>query len=188
MPQRRNRILEFRILSLRDPEAFGEFYQSGKEEIFRFILARTSSEEVAEDLTSEVFLKACQYLFDERRTVEHLRGFLFAVARTAVVDHYRRSGGREDSLEPEDPFFRNLADTGKTVIEQTDTKLDWAVLAEHLKKLRREYSEVLVLKFMDDLSNEEIAVVLAKSTGAVRVLIHRALKSLEEIISTKEQS
>ena len=182
MPVERNRILEFRILKLRDPDAFGEFYQTCKIEIYRFVLARTGAEDVAEDLTSEVFLKACQYLFEEARTIEHLRGFLFSIARTSVIDHYRRTSAHEDVVAPDDPFFAQVMDHGPSAAETMEAKLAWRSLLDEMKNLKREYREVLVLRYMDDLSIEEIAVVLGKSTGAVRVLVHRATKTLEQAV------
>ena len=185
MPNPRDRILEFRILSLRDPDAFGEFYQTCKADIYRFVLARTTSEEIAEDLTSEVFLKACQYLFEEQRAVEHLRGLLFSIARTSVIDHFRRTTVREEVVAPDDPFFENLVDHAPSATDTVDTKLAWGTLMEQLKMLRREYREALALRFMDDLSIEEISVVLGKSTGSVRVLIHRATRALEQAVRQK---
>ncbi|MBI4435689.1 RNA polymerase sigma factor [Candidatus Uhrbacteria bacterium] len=176
----RNRILEFRILSLRDTEAFGEYYQVHKTEVYQFILARVNASELAEDLTSEVFTRVCQYLFEDKRPVTHLRGFLFSIARSLIIDHYRRQGKREVTLEPHDPFFSRLADSTEAAAQAMDASLDWQRLWQTVLRLRPEYREVISLRFVDDFSIEEIAVILEKSQGAARVLIHRALRALEK--------
>ncbi|MDP3985461.1 MAG: hypothetical protein Q8P82_01735, partial [bacterium] len=74
-----DRILTFRILVLRDSTAFGEFYCACRPELYQFIVSRVGLHELAEDLTSEVFLKTCRYLFEEKKEITHLRGFLFSV-------------------------------------------------------------------------------------------------------------
>lgn len=185
MPPLRDRVLEFRILTLRDPEAFGEYYQSCRLELYRFILSRTASHEVAEDLTSDVFLKTCQYIFEEQREVTHLRGFLFSVARSAVIDHFRCIGGKEESVAPDDQFMQTLVDHKASVSDQMEKKIGWEQLWEEMKKLRHEYVEILTLRFIDDLAIPEIATMLEKSEGAVRVLIHRSIKALEKQLEEK---
>ncbi len=178
-------ILEFRIQNLRDKEAFGEYYQLQRLPIYRFILTRTASHEIAEDLTSEVFLKACTYIFEERRQVTHLRGLLFTIARGTIIDYFRRIGKHEATLAPDDPFFMKMADHGESAENTMESKIAWERVWKQLQELRREYSEVITLRFLDGLAVEEIAVVLGKSHGAVRVLLHRALRTLEKELENR---
>lgn len=178
------RILEFRIVNLRDKEAFGEYYKQELNAVYRFIYTRTSSREVAEDLTGEVFLKAYQYIFEEGREVTHLRGLIFTIARTSVADHFRRSGRREEVISPQDPFFLKLVDRESSALANAEARADWELVWQKLQIIRSEYAEVITLRFIDDLSIEEISAMLGKSRGAVRVLLHRAIHALEEEVKT----
>lgn len=175
----REHILEFRILTLRDKEAFGEYYELQKLPIYRFVLSRTGSQEIAEDLTSEVFLKTCQYIFEEKRQIIHLRGLIFSIARTVVVDYFRKFQKHEHVIDPDDLVFKNAVDESASVVEETDTKMDLKNLENALRGIKHEYKEIIALRFIDGLSIEEMAVVLGKSRGAVRVMLHRALRELE---------
>lgn len=180
MPPPREQILEFRICTLRDKEAFGEFYQLTKVHVYRFILSRVGSPEVADDILGDVFVKACQYIFEEQRVVSSVRGLLFGMARYATIDYFRRYKNREVLFEPGDEIVKNILDKGKSPEENTEERLAREELAKILENLKPEYREVVLLRYIDDLGIEEIAGVLGKSQGAVRVLLHRAMRALKK--------
>lgn len=189
MPSRfKERFLLFRIRAKKDADAFGEIYDAYVKQLHRFIFFKVASSELAEDLTSETFLKAWQYL-KEKRDVPHLQALLYSIARTTVIDHYRKLATRAADVSFDDRIGDDddIADTGAHLETKLDAKLDVDAMSAALKLLKDEYREVLVMKFMDEMTPREIADILGKTAANVRLLIHRATKALTEVI-THEQS
>ncbi len=154
-----------------DQEAFGELYDRYAQAIFRFLYAQLSHRLEAEDLTSEVFLRAWQSLPTYRERGYPFSSFLFRIARNLVIDRYRRSDWRDLPLE--DDQSPGQAALGEAAAQHRE-------LLESLAQLREEYRLVLVLRFLNGLSPQETARALKRSEGAVRVLQHRALLALRK--------
>ncbi|MFA6428743.1 MAG: RNA polymerase sigma factor [Candidatus Buchananbacteria bacterium] len=164
-------------LKAKDKEAFAEFYDSYVSRIYRFIFFKVSAEQEAQDLTSEVFLKTWQYL-NEGGIINDLNAWIYRLARNAVIDWYRKQNKEPLALDEQ-------AEDTVTTKSDEQVSIDWEVvkIKEDLFKLKDEYREVLVMRFLDELEISEIAKALEKSKGAVRVLIHRALNALKEIVN-----
>ncbi len=176
----RKKILFLKVKS-RDPEAYGQFYDLYVSRIYRFIFFKVNSSADAQDLTSEVFLKLWYYI-REGREIKNLNAFVYMVARNAVIDFYRQNQRRRQEYSLDNPKTPELADK-KTIGASQNFDFQLEELKAGLKGLKDEYREVIVLRFLDGLGISEIAEILNKSQGAVRVLIHRALKALKENIS-----
>lgn len=176
------KVLLFQVRVRKDPDAFAKIYDLYARRIYRFVYFKVSSEEEAQDLTADVFLKAWQYLLDEGgRDVRHLSALLYSIARNRVIDHYRSKSLRETvplSEDAEDLISDERMDRSKA-----DARLDSEMLEKHLWSLKDEYREVLVLKYLDELETSEIAKILGKQAGNVRVLLHRATEALRDIVS-----
>lgn len=162
-----------------EAEAFGELYARHVQTIFRFVYVRLDDRRDAEDLTEEVFLRVWQSLPNYREQGVPFLAFLFRIARNAVIDFYRssKSSGRQESIE-DNPLQDLRSDPG----EQAITNLEHQELRQILDHMREDYRMVLVLRFLSELSPEETAQVMGRSTGAVRVLQHRALSALRNIL------
>lgn len=183
----KEKFLLFRIRAKKDPEAFGEIYDAYVAPIYRFIYFKVSSAEQAEDLTSETFLKAWQYL-KEKRDVPHLQALLYSVARSVVIDYYRAAANERGDVSLEDSQASQLTDDNSAkLLRDIDTKFDTTQVIEKLRRLKDEYREVIVMKYLDELTTHEIASVLGKSPANVRVLLHRATKALSGVISHDQQ-
>lgn len=188
-----NKIL---ILKIRngETEAFSEIYDRYATKIYRFIFFKTSRVEEAEDLTSEVFLKLWQYLSREKGELRNLKAFLYQIARNRVIDYYRSMAAKQtvalDERMIEQVELSNL--TGQNQQMKIFEKIEFEETFENIKdglaKLKEEYREVLLLKYVEDFSTGEIAKIINKSKGATRVIIHRALSALKEIIKDAERS
>ena len=179
-----NNPLKKKILFLRvkgqDKEAYGQFYDLYVSRIYRFIFFKINSVSDAQDLTSEVFLKLWQYL-REGREITNLNSFTYMIARNSVVDFYRSKNHKiHESIETEE--LAQVADEKSDLMSQQIQGGQIDEVLKGLSGLKDEYKEVVVLRFLDELSIGEIAEVLGKNKGAVRVLIHRALKALKENI------
>ncbi|MBI2099202.1 RNA polymerase sigma factor [Candidatus Uhrbacteria bacterium] len=175
----KEKLLLFRITSRKDPEAYGKVYDEYVNRIYRFIYFKVSGEEEARDLVSETFLRAWQYL-QEGKQIKQLSSFLYKIARNLVIDHYRKKA-MSVLTESELPaaMFGDEGRQGKEI----ETKHDFGLLLAAMNKMKEEYREVVQLKYIDGLSVGEIADILDKNRGAVRVTLHRASKTLRELMN-----
>ena len=153
-----------------DIEAFGALYERYARDIYRFLRAQLSDDLEAEDLTSEVFLRAWLSVGRYRERGFAFSAFLFKIARNALIDHWRKVN-KTDRHQEIETVEGALVDPGDRVERNQDLQDLRVVLAE----LREDYRSVLVLRFINGLSPKEIAPILGRSEGAVRVLQHRAL-------------
>ncbi len=162
-----------------DKDAFGDFYDLYVDKIYRFIYFKVSRVQEAEDLTSEVFLRVWQYLRDGI-AIDNVKAFLYRVSRNVVIDFYRKNYGKETiNLEDSDVIDSLKADN---LIEKIDTKLQVEDINKKLDNLKEDYKEVILLRFVEEYSIGEIAEIMARNKGAVRVLLHRALEKLKKMV------
>lgn len=164
-----------------DSQAFGRLYDKYAERIFRFIVWRVGSREEAQDLAAEVFLKCWQYISADHGPIENFQALLYRIAANAVVDYHRQKG-RTYLIENIDEW-RTLADRGTDVESELQKKDDWQMVVDLLDKLSSSEKELLLMRFVEDLSVAEIAKILDKSQVAVRVALHRAVKALRAQLS-----
>ncbi|MFH0776425.1 MAG: sigma-70 family RNA polymerase sigma factor [Patescibacteria group bacterium] len=162
-----------------DAEAFGEIYDRFVVSIYRYIYYRVAKSE-AEDLTETVFLRA----WEKRHSYHKQKGnsfnsWLFRIAHNAVVDFYRLNAKTEIcELSDELPELKTSADPAANLESKFEQeKLIWAL--RHLPELQQ---QVIVLKFVNGFENDEIAEILEKSVGAVRVIQFRALNRLKDLL------
>ena len=186
-------------LKKRDQEAFILAYDENVKEINRFIYFKVGSREEADDLTSLIFLKAWNYVQSKNLLeAKTLRALLYKIARNAIIDHYR-----EQRTRSELSFEANLNEDGelkdgaefikdeKSDVKALETKIDndaeLALIEKNLPLLKEEYRELIIMRFINDLSLEEIADINQKSKGSIRVGLHRALKALRELIEEEQE-
>lgn len=160
---------------------FLEFYDILGPKIYRHALFRTSSKESAEDITSETFLRAWQYLIETKKPIRDFRAFIYKVANNLIVDHYRR--------QPKEPIFLEY-DELKAIpkpekIPDITYEKDMEKILRALNKLNPEQKNILIWRYVDDLSIKEITKIAGKSRANIYVIIHRALKNLKNYVSKK---
>jgi RNA polymerase sigma-70 factor (ECF subfamily) len=180
----KEQYLFLKLRATRDPEVYGKLYDIYVDEIYRFIFFKVSSKEEAEDLTGEVFLKTWQYINEkDAKPVDNLRAFLYQTARNTVIDYYRTKGSREESIDEMDdgePLRADLADPKQDLAEKIELSSGFETAKKALQKLKGEYREVIMLRFVQEMSIKEVAEVLGKPEGSIRVLLHRAVSSLKD--------
>jgi RNA polymerase sigma-70 factor (ECF subfamily) len=159
----------------RDSRQFGALYDRHFQQIYRFVYSRVREQTAAEDVTSEIFMKALKAMPRYQDTGRPFVAWLYQIAVNAIADRYR-------ALRPAQPLddFHDLAIAGPALED----------LAAHRDELRRIWTLVeqlppqqktaLVLKFQQDLKIEDIAVAMGKSPGAVKLLIHRGVSRLRQ--------
>lgn len=163
---------------LGDNHSFGKLYDQYFDQIFRFLYYRTNHQQIAEDLTEEVFLKAFRSLSSLKGGQEKFRGWLFTIARHTVIDHYRKASETVGLEELE-----QLPSYEQSVVNRLELAGDAAQLLKALEQLKDEYQAVLKLRFFEDFEISEIAAMLGKSEGNIRIIQYRALGQLKKLLS-----
>lgn len=176
----RDKLLLFKVRNRKDPEAFGKIYDAYASRIYRFLYFKVPTVEEAQDLTSETFLRLWQYL-QEGKPVKNLGALAYQIARNLAIDFYRARADRATASA--DVPLEDIADSrGLRAIE---SQLEIGTILRALRLLKDEYREAIILRYVDELSPAEIATVLGKSNGNVRVIIHRAVESLRMVLKDK---
>ncbi len=158
---------------------FSKIYDQYVEKIYRFVYIKVSSQEIAEDLTSEAFIRSWK-TFKSGETIENPRAFLYQVARNLVIDFYREKG---HSPIISDEYIRGIIDPRPNLQEKALLSSDLEQIRQALTNLKDDYQDVIVWHYLDDLKVPEIAQILDKSEGATRVILHRALNALRATVN-----
>jgi RNA polymerase sigma factor (sigma-70 family) len=164
-----------------DPNAFGELYDRHFLQIYRFVYSRVRDQATAEDVTADVFMKALRNIGRYQDTGRPFTAWLYQIAVNAVADRFRAARPTEDIEEQRDlsaggPQLDELA------AQRDELRRIWAV-AETLPKPQQ---MALVLKFQEDMKIEDIAVAMGKTPGAVKLLIHRGVTRLRQVLPGPE--
>jgi RNA polymerase sigma-70 factor, ECF subfamily len=164
-----------------DAEAFGQIYDAYVDRVYRYIFFRVSDLPTAEDITSQVFLKAWQNL-KRYRPKGPILAWFYAIARNTVIDHYR-TYKQTVSIDEAAP----IAAKDDKLDEQIELQFDMNKVQESLQYLTEEQREVIVLKFIAEFDTDQIARRMGKSEGAVRALQMRALQTLSKVMKMDEE-
>ena len=165
-----------------DETALTEIYDTYAPSIYRYVYRRIGNAETAQDLTAETFQRFLEALKRAGGPREHLSGWLYRVAHNLIVDHYR----------------------GQPVEAPTSLDLvDPAVPAMHEQRMARQYQaeraraalqmltplqqQVVVLRFLEELSLQEVADILDRTVGSVKALQHRAVSSMQQILEGNDE-
>ncbi len=162
-----------------DAAAYAEIYDTFVNAIFRYISFRVPNEEIAQDLTADTFLRVWERLTGETDIkVKNLRAYLYQVAKNLIADYYRQQQPLllDESIE-------EIETEGETAEVHLDRQATLAEIEQALKKLKPIYQEVVILVYIEGLSVKEAAVILNKTHGATRVLLHRALNQLKTLLN-----
>lgn len=161
-----------------DSSAFGDLYEAYLTPIFRFILLRVKNKADAEELTQITFLKAWNGMRGYTHQGRPFTSWLYTIARNTVIDHWKKK--KEAHIESNEEYFYELRDHVATPHEASETRERDAALRGMMDSLSPDQQEIITLKFINDLSNKEIAEITGKTEDAIRQLQFRALKILRE--------
>lgn len=158
-----------------DEKALSDLARYVYSRIYGYIYYRVNHREDTEDLTSEVVLKAMRAL---RTQHGNFNAWLYKIAKNAIIDFYRRRGVRSEV---------SLSDLNHEIPDDATRVSEIVLTKERLRKglqyLTEEQRQVILLKFIEGYTNKEIAQIIGKSTGAVKLLQFRALKSLRAVLT-----
>lgn len=162
-----------------EASAFGLLYDHYQPKIYRFVLVKVSHREEAEDLTHQIFLHAFEHIGRYERMGFPFSSWLYRIARNAVIDHYRTKKHPLSLDEVDESLFaahdpQNLS---------LDERIDLDRVMKAIRTLKEEYQDVLLMRFVEDLSPREVAAALDKSEGSVKLIQHRAVRELKKILT-----
>ncbi len=164
-----------------DTEAFGRLYDIYADRIYRHIYYRTSNVDDARDLTQEVFTKAWQVLPKYKRTKTPFLGWLFTISHNRVIDYYR--------TKKYHAYLDNEIDWGSQ-INNPENLIESAFTQQEVRKailqLPEDQQQVILMSFIEGFEYPEIATALNKTEGNIRVIMHRGLKKMRNILGRAE--
>jgi RNA polymerase sigma-70 factor, ECF subfamily len=162
---------------------FGDIYDENIDNIYRFIYIKVNSRDLAEDLTAETFTKAWKAYkssYRKKKTIDNPKAFCYRTARNLVTDYYRKKG-RVSTVSLESV---QLADTGLGIEEKAMINSDIDYIMKNISSIKDEYQDVIIWRYLDELTVTEISDLLNKSEDATRVTIHRAISSLRKALES----
>lgn len=155
-------------------EDFAKLYELYSQKIYSFVFYKIMDKDTAEDLTSETFMKALNKIKTYDSSKSAFNTWLFNIARNTVIDHFRVYKNHEDLNDVWE--LASLDDVESSL----DLSLNYEHLHENLKNLSVKNREILMMRFWQDLSYREIAEILGKSEGSVKMQASRTIKTLKK--------
>ena len=160
---------------------FSKLYDRYIDKIYRFVFVKVNSQETAEDITSKVFMRGWEVFMEKAAEIQNPSAFLYQIARNLVTDFYREKG-RTQVISAE--YVPQMADPRTDIEEKAIINTDLDKVKQALAGLKDDYQNVVIWHYLDGLSIRETAKLLDRSEEATRVLLHRALESLRERLTS----
>jgi RNA polymerase sigma-70 factor (ECF subfamily) len=166
-----------------DKQAIGELYRVHVDVIYRYIWARVRDDSLAEDLTAQVFLKALEGLPTYEPSGKPFVAWLYRIAYARIVDHWRKLERRvevplEETLPSREPRPEDLL----------EFEADWIMAMELLAQLTDDQQDVVILRFIGEMSLADVAQTVGKTVGATKALQYRALATLARLLEERRGS
>jgi RNA polymerase sigma-70 factor, ECF subfamily len=155
---------------------FSSLYDNNVEKIYRYSLLKVGSKEVAEEITSETFLKAWKF-FKKQGDMERIsntQAFLYKISGNLIIDHYRKVG--KTKIVSIDDFELAGSDD---IHENAEIRSDFNNARAVLATMKEDYQKVIIHRHIEGMSIPEISKIMHKSEGATRAILHRALTELK---------
>jgi len=163
-----------------DTEAFGELYQELYSPLFRYVIFKCRDVEKAKDIVSETFLKWYESLDRYEAKIKPIN-YLITIAVRLLINEGKKKGALQLDLDAEE-----FIESGEeSVTEFLNTELEFGQVKEIIDNLPEGEKDVIYLKYIDDKNNSEIAEILSKTEGNIRVIEHRALKKIRKMYDEK---
>lgn len=159
---------------------FEKAYREYAPSILRHTYFRVKDRETAEDLVQETFFKAWRYVSEENSgEIKNSKAFLYKILNNTIIDYYRtrkETFSLEQAIEEKEDI---IIEENKEE-QKIDDEIEHTLLKKYLSEIKDEYKEILIMKYIDDLSVSEISKITNKNQVNTRVTIHRALKTLKK--------
>jgi RNA polymerase sigma-70 factor, ECF subfamily len=164
-----------------DREAFGLIYDHFSEKLYRFIFFRVGHKELAEDILADTFVKAWTKI-EQVSNAKAFTSWIYQIAKNNIIDYYRVKKVTIDLEEVVD-----VLEDASSPIEDANLIIEQRVVVELIEHLAPDQQQVIRYKFFEDLENIEIAQIMGRSEGSIRVIQHRAILRLKELLRKKKR-
>jgi RNA polymerase sigma-70 factor (ECF subfamily) len=165
-------------------EAFTALYRAHLRDVYSYSYYRVGNHHDAEDLTEQTFLQAYRHFDRAQRESQGrpLRPWLIRIAHNLAANYYRDRSRRPQTSIDDASMLPELHTTERIVEDREDLKR----ILECVQQLPDDRREALIMRFALGMDNREIARALGRTDGATKVLLHRAIRQLEELVQTEE--
>jgi len=167
-----------------DNDAFGELYERYLDKIYSYIYYRTGNHHDTEDLTARVFFRAMAHIESYTERGVPFQAWLYRIAHNLVANWHRDRGRRK--VIPLDEFIAASLKSDAPD-QQAEDQEERDALRAAMRRLPEERQQLLLLKFVDHLSNAEIGVIMDRTEGAIKSLYHRTLITLRDELQSADQ-
>lgn len=166
-----------------DKQAIGELYRLHVDVIYRYVWTRVRDDSVAEDLTAQVFLKALEGLPTYQPSGKPFLAWLYRIAYARIVDHWRKQERRVEV--PLDEAWPTGEPRPQDLLEY---EADWVTAIDLLAQLTDDQQDVVILRFIGEMSLADVAETLGKTVGATKAVQYRALATLARLLEERKGS
>lgn len=164
-----------------DHDLFIEFYEKYKNKLLNYLMYRLNfNKELSEDLLMDIVLKAYEKFNSFNQEKGSFKNWIFTIAHNHLLNHWRDQN-KKKTIDIESVHLNEKLAVQSGVEEKVDKSIEMDQIQEVLAKMNQKTSELLILKYINDFNNKEIAKVLKKREGAVRTGLTRAVKQFEEL-------
>jgi RNA polymerase sigma-70 factor, ECF subfamily len=164
-----------------DPEALTELYDQYVDRIYSYVYRRVGQAEVAEDLTGQVFMRMLEAIRTGHPWRTSFSGWLYRIAHNLIIDYYRRRK-RATFVELDDAAPVQAPNSDP--LHSAELRLDTQRMRDALRAITEEQAQVVVLRFLEELSIAEVAGIMGKTEGAIKALQYRAVLALRRVMET----
>lgn len=181
-----------------DTRAFVAIYEKNKMKIYSYVLYKVRTAAIAEDITSDVFVKLLKELEKNQEVREYAVAWLYRVANNMIIDHFRssyhqknvtesevqaRNSNEDDEPIDKDVFVAEYDDMLESLAKEEDQKK----ILDALKELKQADRDIIEFRLFQELPFKEIAVILDTSEGAVKMKYGRAIDKLKIVQDEKDK-
>jgi len=167
-----------RLVSRLDTNALADVYDTHSPGIYRYAMRLLGDTCLAEDCVAETFARFLKSLQERRGPSDHLQAYLYRIAHNWIVDLYRNN----EKIVELDDAIRSDSDLPE---EEAAKQIRQKQIRRAIRKLTPDQQKVILLKYLESWSNEEVARLLKKPVGAVKSIQHRALRSLHKLLDER---
>jgi RNA polymerase sigma-70 factor (ECF subfamily) len=162
----------------RDRKVLAEIYDELSPELYRYAYRLLGAADAAEDIVSETFLRFLRAIEAGGGPRDNLRAYLYRIAHNLAMDVHRRSPADTDAPDPDVP----VAPLSDDPARQAEDRISAEIARGLIWRLTPDQRQVILLKFFQGLSNDEVAAALEKPVGAVKALQHRGLSAMRRML------
>lgn len=173
-------------MNTKTEKVFMESYEEFSDAIFRYALFQTSNKETALDITQDTFIKTWQYL-QKGVEIDNIKAFLYRVTKNLIIDHRRKKKSSSlDQIIETGVDFTEEENVMREKEDQFEKESDRIKVIKTINKIEEKYKEILIMRYVEEMSIKEIGDILDKSQNHVSVMIHRGVEKLKKLLKEDE--